>query len=69
MSKWYNNRPGPTDRGNKVGSWPGGWLNGDWKCPKCETTYGRNLLGHMPWSCVEKHKKECNGLLKGTTRG
>lgn len=50
------NRTGQTDPGNAVGSWPGGWLNGEWKCPKCQTMIGRNLKDESPIMLVRQHK-------------
>ena len=45
-----------TDPGNKVGDWPGGWLNGEWKCPKCHTIIGRNLKDESPHALVKQHE-------------
>lgn len=47
---------GHTDLGNEVGSWPGGWLNGEWKCPKCGTMIGKNLKGESPHGLVNQHQ-------------
>ena len=60
--EWHNNNKGPTDRGNRVGHWPGGWLKGEWKCLKCGTTIGRNLRGNMPYWLVAEHKETCKGI-------
>lgn len=45
-----------TDQGNSVGNWSGGWLNGEWKCPECKTTIGRNLRGEGPHALVRQHR-------------
>ena len=58
-NKWYDNSEGPTDKGNEVGKWSGGWLKGEWKCPHCGTMIGRNLKGQIPFALVEEHKKKC----------
>jgi len=50
-----NNSAGPTDEGNAVGSWAGGWLDGEWKCPQCWLTIGRNLRGEIPHHLVRRH--------------
>jgi hypothetical protein len=49
-----------TDKGNAVGKgkWGGGWLNGDWKCPKCNTIIGKNLNNRSPYGSVSQHKCE-----------
>ncbi len=49
---------GRTDPGNEVGNWPGGWLNGEWKCPRCLTMIGRNLKGETPVALVRRHECE-----------
>lgn len=55
MDKWNDTSPGPTDKGNSIGNWKGGWLNGKWKCPKCQTIIGKNLRGQTPFALVAKH--------------
>lgn len=45
-----------TDKENSVGNWNGGWLNGEWKCPKCKTMIGKNLNGDIPFGLVNQHK-------------
>lgn len=49
-----------TDKGNAVGKgkWGGGWLNGEWKCPKCNTIIGKNLNNRSPHGSVSQHKCE-----------
>jgi len=59
-SKWWDSSDAPTDRGNEVGSWDAGWLNGTWKCPNCQTIIGRNLKNQIPFALVEEHKKKCS---------
>jgi len=59
-NKWHDNSEGPTDKGNEVGNWTGGWLKGEWKCPRCGTMIGRNLRGQIPFAFVEQHKKNCD---------
>ena len=36
--------------------WPGGWLNGEWKCPECHTIIGRNLKDESPHGLVKQHR-------------
>lgn len=60
-SRWYDNSEGATDPGNAVGNWKGGWLKGDWKCPQCGMSIGRNLRGQQPFALVEEHKRTCRG--------
>ena len=38
-----------------------GWhINGgSWKCPKCGTIIGSNLLGEKPFWWAYKHREEC----------
>lgn len=62
MPVWHDTSEGPTDRDNKVGHWPGGWLKGEWKCSKCGTMIGRNLRGEIPFYWVEKHKQNCKKI-------
>jgi len=59
VNRWFDNSPGPTDEGNRPGHWPGGWLKGEWKCPRCGTIIGRNLRGQIPWAPVAEHKERC----------
>jgi len=64
MNKWHDRSPGPTDSDNRTGHWPGGWLHGEWKCPKCMTTFGRNLLGAIPFDLVSRHKCKPERIIK-----
>lgn len=56
---WYDTSEGPTDEGNEVGNWNGGWLNGEWKCPSCGTMIGKNLKNESPHALVAEHKQKC----------
>jgi len=47
------------DPGNKVDNWIGGWLNGEWKCPLCQTMIGKNLRGESPFALVHQHQTKC----------
>ena len=58
MNKWNNTSSEPTDEENSIGNWKEGWLNGEWKCPKCQTIIGKNLLSQIPFASVQKHKCE-----------
>jgi rubredoxin len=56
---WYDTSKGPIDPGNEVGKWPSGWLNGEWKCPICHDSFGRDLRGRIPWMAIAIHKAAC----------
>lgn len=46
---------GHSDPQNQIGQWEGGWLNGEWKCPKCKTMLGKNLKNESPFALVQQH--------------
>ncbi|KKN50664.1 hypothetical protein LCGC14_0630480 [marine sediment metagenome] len=50
-----------SDPGNEVGNWTGGWLNGEWKCPNCQTMIGRNLNDELPHLAAKRHQQQCQG--------
>ena len=36
-----------------------GWENGEWTCPLCERTFGKNLNGQQPFALARQHSESC----------
>ena len=61
INDWHGYWEGPTDKGNRVGHWSSGWLKGEWKCPHCGISIGKNLQMRVPLASVKKHMREVHG--------
>jgi len=60
---WWDEKVGETDVGNTETNWKKGWLNGNWKCPKCGKEFKKNWKGKSPHIEIQLHQEKCKGSL------